>query len=674
MNNKLLAMCVLSCAALAVNACDKGEFSDLDCDETYVAECLSDNMYMKCNYDAEGTAAGNGKLIAVECAPLMFCYEDYDDDGTKTAARCVDESSIANACTESICASDTVLRECVDGILQPRLCSGDTPVCGLDANNKYACISGKSDARETCEATVCDAQTNTLKVCEDGVVTRTESCGQDEVCGIEKDSSGNDAAACVAKPETCEATVCDAQTNTLKVCEDGVVTRTESCGQDKVCGIEKDSSGNEAAACVAKTDMCVADVCENGKIKVCDTQNGNYAAAADCDAGKQCFAVSGGEGEQATIVYKCAETCTADVCEDSANIRMCVKAQDAAMGYLAEATACAPTGDGQNAASVCDAGACKDVQAEDFVGAPCECKGDGCDAVYDVGYLKSLFSTAGTEWLENIADEDAQLTDGDVMTGANYFAASSCDALAQKLGVDADTEATGLKIGCFRDTTITFPSAMAEILSTQFAKKIKGSVCPNGDGDPKCSGEGEAKSVFDIIAENLNKVGRLLADGIPFKAPQGYCTVGALKLDATLPAELEGTPVDIFKTTAFSADPGAENNSLFTGFNGGDPSKIKTSDAKCPAGSVLYQYAIKKNFSSSFGKVTLDYALCLKTCDTDDDCRTGYDCATLTDVSYVGEETEAANRKKVCFPQVNHTYMEETLKPAINGFMQSLFN
>lgn len=622
MNNKFLAMCVLSCAALTVNACDKGEFNDLDCDSEYVAECLSYNMYMKCNMDAEGTEAGKGKLIAVECAPLMFCYEDYDGSGTRTAARCVDESSIANKCTESVCASDTILRECVDGILQPRLCSGDTPVCGLDANNKYACISGKSDERETCTATVCDAQTNTLKVCEGGVVTKKESCGQ-----------------------------------------------------DKVCGTEKDSSGNDVAACVVTSVKCTADVCDNGKIKVCDTQTGEYAAAANCETGKQCFSVSVVKDGQTATVDMCAETCTADVCADSANIRACVKAEGATAGYLAEATACAPSATaGQNAASVCVAGACQDVTAEQFVGAPCECTGDDCETKYDADYLRSLFSDAGTTWLNGITDTDAQLKTGDVMTGANYFAVSSCDALAAKLGVTVDTATTGLKIGCFRDTTLTFPSAMAKILSTKFAEKIKSVICPTGGDQSKCSAPAEGEdSVFDNIAKNLDKVGQLLTDGIPFKAPQGYCTVGALKLDAELPAELEGTPVDIFKTTAFSADPGEDNNSLFTGFNGGDPAKIKTSNAVCPTGSVLYQYAIKKNFST-LGKATLDYALCLKTCEADADCRAGYDCAQLTDVSYVGQEEDSADRQKVCFPQVNHTYMEETLKPAINGFMLSLFN
>lgn len=136
----------------------------------------------------------------------------------------------------------------------------------------------------------------------------------------------------------------------------------------------------------------------------------------------------------------------------------------------------------------------------------------------------------------------------------------------------------------------------------------------------------------------------------------------------------KGTAIDIFSENAFLATPAAGQVSLFSRFNGGViPSTEAGAASVCPEGSELYKYEIGKNFSDSFGKATIHYALCLQKCTDDSTCREGYQCMKLTENSYKGEKADKAERSNVCFPMENHTYMEETLKPAFNGFMLSLF-
>lgn len=732
MNNKFFYLSVLATMALTANACDTGDYNDLDCDESYVSDCIAENAYMKCDLETK-------KLIVVQCAETeldtdkeMFCHQGA------SGARCVSQDMIANKCEADVCASDALLHKCVDGIIEPVLCSGATPKCGIDATGKAACVSEGSHTGESCTETVCDTTTNVIKVCVDGKVTETKRCSEDgsSICGTQGEG---DAAvqACIPNPEYCDvdacgedgkikrcsdhryvdAVACDPADESLKCFEvttgEGADAKTvgecrksctaSACSEDNtkllVCnekGYYEDAKGCDSGRCGLVVDpegendegvfdclkpevgeTCTEDVCgADGKIQKCIKEDGattgHLAEATACDAEDtniKCFTITTGEGNDAVTKDMCKTACTTDECVSSTTLNKCHKANGAQEGYV-EVETCEPTE--ANMASVCMGNACVNINNQQFIGAPCECTGTDCDVVYNKDEIESFFSEAGQTWLGTV-DDASKLKEGDEIRGANFFAKSTCNDLATKLNI---AERDDIKIGCFRDTVVKLPTSFATLFSTEFAKRIKAQICPNGDTDDKCVvKEGETKSVFDVIAESLVAVGAVLGDGIKFTAPQGYCTMGALKMDGMLAeGTAKGTAIDIFSENAFLATPAAGQVSLFSRFNGGViPSTEAGAASVCPEGSELYKYEIGKNFSDSFGKATIHYALCLQKCTDDSTCREGYQCMKLTENSYKGEKADKAERSNVCFPMENHTYMEKTLKPAFNNFMLSLF-
>lgn len=733
-------MSVLATMALTANACDTGDYNDLDCDESYVSDCIAENAYMKCDLETK-------KLIVVQCAATELDTDKVICHQGASGARCVSQDMLANKCEADVCASDALLHKCVDGIIEPVLCSGATPKCGIDATGKAACVGEGEHTGESCTETVCDTTTNVIKVCVDGKVTETKRCSEDgsSICGTQGEG---DAAvqACIPNPEYCDvsactddgkikrcsehryvdAVACDNADESIKCFDvttgEGDAAKTvgecrksctaSACSEDNtkllVCnekGYYEDAKGCDSGRCGLVVDpegendegvfdclkpevgeTCTEDVCgADGKIQKCIKEDGattgHLAEAAACDvAGEKCFSVKTVTGETTTTQDVCKATCTEDVCVSSTTLNKCHIAEGAQEGYV-EVETCEPTE--ANMASVCMGNACVNINNQQFIGAPCECTGTDCDVVYNKDEIESFFSEDGKTWLGTV-DDASKLKNGDEIRGANFFANSTCNDLAAKLGLQ-DKVPAGLKIGCFRDTVVKLPTSFATLFSTEFAKRIKAQVCPS-DNEGKCAKDNDAtKSVFDVIAESLDEVGKVLGNGIKFTAPNGYCTMGALKMDGMLAeGTAKGTAIDIFSENAFLATPAEGQVSLFSRFNGGNFEAItipstEENAVNCPEGSELYKYEIGKDFSDSFGKAKIHYALCLQKCEpatgenAASPCREGYQCMKLTENSYKGEKTNKDDRSTVCFPEENHTYMETILKPAFNNFMLSLF-
>lgn len=671
MNNKFFYLSVLATMALTANACDTGDYNDLDCDESYVSDCIDKYAYMKCDLETK-------KLIVVQCASTESDTDEISCHQGASGARCVSEDMIANKCEADVCASDALLHKCVDGIIEPVICSGATPKCGIDATGKAACVSEGSQSGESCTKTVCDTATNVIKVCVDGKVTETKRCSEDgsSICGTQGEGEAA-VQACIPNPEYCDVDACG-EDGKIKRCSEHRYLAAATCDdtdESLKCFDVTKGEGADAKTVGECRKSCTADVCsDDGKIQKCvvenDATSGYLAEAADCAvAGEKCFSVTTVTGETTTTQDVCKATCTEDECVSSTTLNKCHKANGAQEGYV-EVETCDTAETGK--AGVCMGNACVNINNQQFIGAPCECTGTDCDVVYNKDEIESFFSEAGQTWLGTV-DDASKLKEGDEIRGANFFAKSTCNDLATKLNI---AERDDIKIGCFRDTVVKLPTSFATLFSTEFAKRIKAQICPNGDTDDKCVvKEGETKSVFDVIAESLVAVGAVLGDGIKFTAPQGYCTMGALKMDGMLAeGTAKGTAIDIFSENAFLATPAAGQVSLFSRFNGGViPSTEAGAASVCPEGSELYKYEISKNFSDSFGKATIHYALCLQKCTDDSTCREGYQCMKLTENSYKGEKADKAERSNVCFPMENHTYMEKTLKPAFNNFMLSLF-
>lgn len=639
MNKKLTLLLACCCVSGFFTACENEtkdwKFTPNECAIEGVEVCHTDGdttMVMVCK---------NG--VFVESA---VCGEDtpYCDDATHT-------------CT----ATPTV---CADGAFQ---CSGN--VVQECKDNAWS-ISKSCEEAQVCNATTgaCDpapvtctpgcSDDNKLTLCnEDGTAQAPVDCtASNQVCGQTADGTY----ACIEATEspcTVNDTRCSEDEKSVEICtadEEGATswkTQTNCADDQKVC--KKDG---ESAACIdSEPENCEVGSlrCNDNTIEECVAVAGNDGDAPDgnvahnawltkttCDTGMQCFTPDAATDTPADPV--CAVPCTTEssACsEDGASLNVC-------NGEYIETHVCNAS---EGNIAYCANAACQEIDntATAFFGAPCDCTGEDCNTTLTGQNLKDLFSEAGTAWYNTLT---TKVENSDNIVGPNFFSANStCSDLAAKFNIQAPA---GMQIGCFRTSKVEFPASFVTLLTADFGKRITSAM----DGTDKAD-------AITAINEALTKVSSLLTDGIKFTANNGYCTMGALKIDGTLPKNVTDTPVDIFKTDAFSA---TATNSFVKPFNGGYNEDL----GACPDGSSLYRYKISKSFSG-LGGATIEYALCLKNCATDADCRgkDGYKCTQLTENSYIGDK---ANRPKVCFDEANHAYMEETLKPAINGFMFSL--
>lgn len=690
-------MCALACAAMTANACDTGDYNDLKCDPAqYKSECIAHSYYMMCNPSAESPE--KGELITVKCESPLFCFQN--DSG----ARCVDKVPTDEQCNADACASDNALNKCINGAYERQNCPDETPICTTQ-NGVAQCVAASQP--QTCEMNTCKG--NTLVKCENGVVTDEVVCENATLCQETKDENGVvNGAECAESHEECTADACDGAI--LKKCEipdgstTGTVSSTQNCAENPdnpmVCGTIKDEDGNSILGCTntctqntcadnnrsylecvdgvvtqnvvcSETqvcangdciDKCTQDRCtEDGKIEICDTETGLYQAAVDCADANACFTITTGEGESEVTRGVCKEACTANTtaCADSKTLRTCN-----AQGYYDDDKTCGVacvtkvvSGTSETKVTVSE---CIELPSDEdaesakqklFVGTPCECTGDNCQLSISGTQIKALLSDSGKTWYEELGSDYA-IADTDDITGQYYFGTSTCDALAAKLGI---TVPDGMVVGCFRNSDVKFPAAFTKLFGLAWGDKIGSTLSDAGKSD----------AVIQYIKDKLGAVKTMLDDGIQISAPQGYCTLGALRIDGSL--KTDSTAIDIFNEKAFSAD---ETQSFVSAFNGGDYTAI-AADASCPEGSSLYKYNISKHFSS-LGNATIQYAFCLKNCTLEtanDDCRDGYQCMQLTENSYQGDKTA---RPFVCFPQANHEYMENTIKKTVNDFMMSL--
>ena len=179
MNKNLLKLCILGCAAVAFNACDTGDYKDLECDASYVAECLSENALMFCE---------NGKLNLKFCAEGSTCIHV---DGAATCAADGEGSTVEPIVCSNKCIDGTKLKQCnSDGSTTDVDCSLSGKVC---ENN--ACVEPSSSCVVSCAA-----DGITLNDCDGEGNPVTRDCSKDsegndtgKVCG----DDGNGSFACV---------------------------------------------------------------------------------------------------------------------------------------------------------------------------------------------------------------------------------------------------------------------------------------------------------------------------------------------------------------------------------------------------------------------------------------------------------------------------------------------
>ena len=272
MNKKLFQLCLCVCAAIGINACDTGEHNDLQCDDTYVSQCLAADVYMTCSH---------GKLS------LVYCDSDsgYVCRPNENGASCVLAGSDQQECANS-CASSKTLNECqADGSTKPVDCA--------TKGDGFVCRENKCQA-PACEAT-CDEDGITLHGCKD------DGTPEDMVCTSVDDNYICKNNACV---EPCEETVCDADNMTLKECNDGIVTKI-TCSD------------------INENYVCSNNACKEACNATCDTDGVTLHGCKEDGTPEDVLCTSLGDNFICQD-NACIETCEETVCaEDGLTLKQC---------------------------------------------------------------------------------------------------------------------------------------------------------------------------------------------------------------------------------------------------------------------------------------------------------------------------------------------------------------
>ncbi len=242
MKKSFVLACLVSGIALAATACDEGRYNELECDESYNAECLDRTHMMVC--DA-------GTLIVTECDPGLYCHVEssLDADGNavlgKASCSPTGESIPLCDCTTGLNCTEAQKAKCVE-------LSACDCVTGLNCTDaeKAACS----------QPTLCDCATGAN--CTDAEKADCDKC-QLGTLKCETDENGAVASVCDSSGKWvssncqygCNGNVC-ASDKCEYSCKDGV-SLSVSClsgnSYDVTC----------AASCDATAQKCVDMVIEN---------------------------------------------------------------------------------------------------------------------------------------------------------------------------------------------------------------------------------------------------------------------------------------------------------------------------------------------------------------------------------------------------------------------------
>lgn len=265
------------------------------------------------------------------------------------------------------------------------------------------------------------------------------------------------------------------------------------------------------------------------------------------------------------------------------------------------------------------------------IGDPCTCTGASCNKT-----LTGKEMVAGLSALVGGFNIDFNLIkDDDTITFPDFFSKDI-------QGCQGIVAPEGMTIGCFRDSNITVTSQ---------------------DGTKGYEGSG-LKAFVDSLEKNeqfgdklkpyASKLHKILTNGVAFSSTNGYC------LAATIDIKAKGLVAVALANDVLSA--------LVSLVNTGDHSKAKLGTVVCPEGGVKFDYEIAKTVNKGLYGLDLNvgFDMCLKSCETDADCRQneGYTCVDIP--NGVPAENETQQVQKACFDKDNLDYFKN-LTNQFNG-------
>ena len=154
------------------------------------------------------------------------------------------------------------------------------------------------------------------------------------------------------------------------------------------------------------------------------------------------------------------------------------------------------------------------------------------------------------------------------------------------------------------------------------------------------------------------KLHAILANGVAFSSTNGYCLAATIDIKA-------------------KSDNGIlKGSDLLTKLpslvNTGSHASAKLETSVCPEGGVKFDYEIAKKINKQMAIIIVDldlnvgFDMCLKSCETDADCRQneGYTCVDIP--NGVPAENETQQVQKACFDKDNLDYFKN-LTNQFNG-------
>ena len=283
---------------------------------------------------------------------------------------------------------------------------------------------------------------------------------------------------------------------------------------------------------------------------------------------------------------------------------------------------------------VCKENQCVKPDAVYKIGDPCTCTGASCNKTLTGKEIKEM--VAGLSALVGGFNIDFNLIkDDDTITFPDFFSKDI-------QGCQGIVAPEGMTIGCFRDSNITVTSQ---------------------DGTKGYDGSG-LKAFVDSLEKNeqfgdklkpyASKLHKILTNGVAFSSTNGYC------LAATIDIKAKGLVAAALANDVLSA--------LVSLVNTGDHSKAKLGTVVCPEGGVKFDYEIAKTVNKGLYGLDLNvgFDMCLKSCETDADCRQneGYTCVDIPNGVPVENETQQV--QKACFDKDNLDYFKN-LTNQFNG-------
>lgn len=470
--------------------------------------------------------------------------------------------------------------------------------------------SGSSSPIDTCKAS-CKNATTAISCDANGNEVEWDCAKENKVC----DASFK----CVPKGEaqTC-VEMCNGS-HELVTCDSNGKPHTENCGEAGChqVGGKPQCGGKEPGG--EDTDPKCTDAdnkCDGNTLYKCDGVN---LVPQNCaDSGMIC-----NQETKACEVEKCkADSVTCD----GSWLITCVKGQPATKKN------CAQKG------MECKDNQCVQPAVVYKIGDPCTCTGASCNKTLTGKEIKEMTGSLGQ--LAALASIDINLIkDDDTITFPDFFSKDI-------QGCQGIVAPEGMTIGCFRDSSITVTSQ-------------DGTKGYEGSGLKAFVDSLENNELFgDKLKPYATKLHAILANGVAFSSTNGYCLAATIDIKA-------------------KSDNGIlKGSDLLTKLpslvNTGSHASAKLETSVCPEGGVKFDYEIAKKINKQMAIIIVDldlnvgFDMCLKSCETDADCRQneGYTCVDIP--NGVPAENETQQVQKACFDKDNLDYFKN-LTNQFNG-------